>query len=137
MTIATESSGFLAYFGETPTFLSSAVDVNGNDPIELFLNGLVVDVFGEVNVDGTGQPWEYLDGFAYRTDGSLPNSFFQISQWNLSGTNALDGCNSNAACGSIFPLKSFGVGVALPTSSPTKEVSVFLDHVHFAKCYSN
>lgn len=80
MTIATESSGFFAYFGETPTFLSSAVGVNGDDPIELFLDGLVVDVFGEVNVDGTGQPWEYLDGFAYRKDGSLPNSFFQISQ---------------------------------------------------------
>ena len=84
MTIATESQGFFAYFGETPTFISSAVGVNGDDPIELFLDGQLVDVFGEVNIDGTGQPWEYLDGFAYRKDGSLPSSFFQINDWELS-----------------------------------------------------
>ena len=29
-------------------------------------------MFGEVGVDGTGDPWEYLDGWAYRVDGSGP-----------------------------------------------------------------
>ena len=44
-------------------------DQNGDDAIELFLNGTVVETFGEIDVDGTGQPWEYMDSWAYKVDG--------------------------------------------------------------------
>ena len=49
---------------------------NGDDAIELFaITGAeddptitVVDVFGDVEVDGTGEPWEYKDAWARRRD---------------------------------------------------------------------
>lgn len=44
----------------------NAVSQNGDDAIELYKNGSVVEVFGDVNVDGSGQPWEYLDTWAYK-----------------------------------------------------------------------
>ncbi len=55
--VSTESTGFASYFGFAPDFVSSsAASINGDDAIELFQNGVLVDVFGDVNVDGTGRP---------------------------------------------------------------------------------
>jgi hypothetical protein len=56
--IATEGSGFNDFFGLSPNYTSSAMAINGDDAIELFMSGSVVDIFGEIDVDGTGQPGE-------------------------------------------------------------------------------
>ena len=57
----------------------------------MFQDGSVVDVFGDINVDGSGQLWDYLDGWAYRNSGAQPNEgVFDISDWAFSGTNVLD-----------------------------------------------
>lgn len=120
ITVASESVEFPNYFGqgESATFVSGSMDVNGDDAIELFKDGVVVDVFGDVNTDGTGQPWEYMDGWAYRNDFSIPSgNVFQQSQWTFSMINAVDGCTDNASCGSVFPYKTF-VGV-MSSPSPT------------------
>ena len=45
---------------------SSSISQNGDDAIELFLNGNVVETFGDPNVDGTGECWEYTDSWAYK-----------------------------------------------------------------------
>jgi len=127
ITIASESVEFANYFGETPTYTSGAVGVNGDDAIELFYNGEVADTFGDVRVDGTDQAWEYVDGWAYRKEvGSVApvsGSVFQIGDWTLSGINAVDGCADNDSCGSSFPFKSFSFGVCeclgASTSAPT------------------
>ncbi|KAL9186194.1 hypothetical protein ACHAXT_005432, partial [Thalassiosira profunda] len=66
ITVSKEATRFMEYFGEAPTFLSGTMSVNGDDAIELFFNGALVDVFGDANTDGTGEAWEYMDGFAYR-----------------------------------------------------------------------
>lgn len=55
-------------------------DQNGDDAIELFMNGEVIETFGEIDVDGTGQPWEYLDSWAYKLDG----------EWTYGGINCTD-----------------------------------------------
>ena len=39
---------------------------NGDDVYELYDGSSVVDIYGEVGVDGTGEDWEYLDAIAYR-----------------------------------------------------------------------
>ena len=44
----------------------AAVSQNGNDAIELFKNGVVIETFGDINVDGTGTAWEYADSWAYK-----------------------------------------------------------------------
>ncbi len=107
--IASDSVGFENFFGFPPDDTSSAASINGDDEIELFENGIVVDVFGEIDVDGTGQPWEYLDGWAYRESGIDPDgNNFVLDNWNFSGPNALDGETSNSTAANPFPLATFG-----------------------------
>ncbi|GGO72637.1 ExeM/NucH family extracellular endonuclease [Bowmanella pacifica] len=107
--LASESAGFTSFFGFAPDFTSGYAAINGDDAIELFCDGAVVDTFGEVNVDGTGQAWDYLDGWAYRVANTGPDGdAFALASWTFSGTNALDGISSNASAGNPFPLKSFG-----------------------------
>ena len=45
---------------------TSSISQNGDDAIELFYYGSVIETFGDINVDGTGQPWEYMDSWAYK-----------------------------------------------------------------------
>ncbi|MEO1448192.1 MAG: T9SS type A sorting domain-containing protein [Bacteroidota bacterium] len=106
---------FEAFFGFPATFADpgGAVLVNGDDAVELFKNGVVVDVFGDINVDGTGEAWEYLDGWAYRNNFTGPDgTTFDINNWSFSGPNALDNETSNATAATPFPLKSFSSIVA-------------------------
>ena len=57
---------------------------------------------------GTGHPWEYTDGWAYRMDGTGPDGdTFVLANWFFSGPNALDGETSNASASTPFPLGTF------------------------------
>lgn len=106
--IASESPQFTAFFGIAPNATSGAASINGDDAIELYENGVVIDVFGEVDTDGSGQPWEYLDGWAYRNSDSGPDgTSFVIGNWQFSGPNALDGETTNATAAVPFPLGTF------------------------------
>lgn len=121
ITVSYEAAEYLNYFGESPTFTSGKMGVNGDDAIELFFNGGIVDTFGENSVDGSGQSWEYMDGWAYRQVGATSSCTFQMSEWTLSGANAVDGCTINDVCGSIFPFKSYeGGGGSGGSSTPTQ-----------------
>lgn len=107
--VATESTGFTSFFGFAPTFTDgSATNINGDDAIELFCDGVVVDVFGDINIDGSGQPWEHLDGWAYRLVDTGPDGdAFVLSNWTFSGTNALDGAANNDSASTPFPIASY------------------------------
>ncbi len=105
--VATESTGFEAFFGFAPDFVSSVAAFNGDDALELFDNGAVIDGFGVVGEDGTGTAWEYLDGWAYRNDGATATPVFDPAEWTFSGINALDGETSNAGAATPFPVASY------------------------------
>ena len=109
ITVATDTASFFQFFGVLPTYYNgNAPNINGDDAIELFKNGVVIDVFGEINVDGTGQPWEYLDGWAYRVADTGPDgSTFVLGNWFFSGINALDNQTSNATAPIPFPLNGY------------------------------
>lgn len=80
------------------------------------MNAAVIDVFGDINTDGTGQPWEYLDGWAYRVNGSQPNNgVFDINEWTFSGVDALDNETTNATAANPFPEASFSTNPATVT----------------------
>ena len=100
---------FTSFFGGSATFTSSALGINGDDAIELFsLAGegpLVIDTFGDINVDGNGEAWEYLDGWAYRTGGTA--GAFNVSDWSFSGANAWDGETTNAGATSVMPIGTY------------------------------
>ncbi|MGD9489726.1 MAG: lamin tail domain-containing protein [Calditrichaceae bacterium] len=127
--VATESAEFSNFFGFSPDYTSgSAPSINGDDAIELFKNGSVVDVFGDINVDGTGQPWDYLDGWAYRVDGTGPDgTAFVLANWTFSGINALDNETTNASAATPFPIGTFvpgAVGDAAPAVASTNPVNM-------------
>ena len=61
-----------------------AITFNGDDAVELFYNGEVVDVFGYPDVDGTGESWEYIDAWAHRNcDALSATTNFNESDWNI------------------------------------------------------
>ncbi|MDB3907411.1 lamin tail domain-containing protein [Crocinitomicaceae bacterium] len=107
--VATDSTNFNAFLGFFPDFVGgSAANINGDDAIELFHNGAVIDVFGDINTDGTGQPWEYLDGWAYRKDNAVPNGgTFILGEWDFSGIDALDNQATNAGAPNPFPVQTY------------------------------
>lgn len=105
--IATEDTQFNAFFGMAPDYTSGSMAINGDDAIELFMNDVVIDLFGDINVDGTGEEWEYLDGWAYRNSGSSPSATFDITEWTFSGINVFDGETSNATAATPFPIGTY------------------------------
>ena len=70
---------------------SGSISQNGDDAIELYYLGGVIEVFGDVNTDGTGQDWEYLDSWAYKSN----------DVWIYGGVNCTDG--STTSCESSCP----------------------------------
>lgn len=116
--VASEATGFNTFFGFPPDYTDNDMAVSGDDAVELFCSGTVEDVFGDINVDGTGQAWEYTNGWAYRTDGTGPDgTSFVPTNWAFSGTNAISGAATNATAITPFPLGSYVAGV-----SPTTQV---------------
>lgn len=119
--IASDTANFEAYFDFSPDFTTGVANINGDDAVELFFDSegdgfaspaaaddIVVDVFGDIEADGNGTPWEYLDGWAYRVSGTGPDgSTFGLENWTFSGPNALDDATDNATASSPFPGSSY------------------------------
>ncbi len=118
--IASESEGFTSFMGFAPHYVTSAMGVNGDDAIELFQDGVVVDVYGDINNDGTGTQWDYADGWAYRISG-YANTEFDINQWYTSGTDALDGASNNDSAANPIPVASFNNATTNPEPEPEPE----------------
>lgn len=116
--VSMEAENFAAFFGFEPTYTAGMAAINGDDAIELFMSGAVVDIFGDINVDGSGEPWDHLDGWAYRNDNTGPDgSTFVLANWSFSGPNALDGETSNATAATPFPIGTYSA-CELPEPSP-------------------
>lgn len=95
--VASEATQFNAYFGFAPNYTTgSTLSVNGDDAIEVFCNDQLIDVYGDANVDGTGQAWEYLDSYALRNPDTLPTGAFDASAWTIQAPNTLDGTTTGA-----------------------------------------
>jgi PKD repeat protein len=121
--VASESTEFSNFFGFAPNYESDAANINGDDAIELFLNGNVIDVFGDINQDGSGEPWEYLDGWVYRIDGTGPDGTnFVLGNFSYSGVDIWGGATTNSEASIPFPIGTYTAGtptqVATPIISP-------------------
>jgi len=93
---------FNAYFGFDACYESGTVNVNGDDAFILYCSGVAEDAFGDSNTDGTGETWEYLDGWAVSND-MAANPTFTDTEWTYSGPNALDGEMTNAGAANPYP----------------------------------
>ena len=106
--VADNNTDFNSFFGFDADYVNGAANINGDDAIEVFCNGSVIDVFGDINMDGSGEPWEYLDGWVYRMNDTGPNAGgFVVGDFSYSGINALDGESSNGTAATPFPVGSF------------------------------
>jgi hypothetical protein len=106
--LASEATQFNNWFGFNADYVTGVLSINGDDAIELFHLGNVIDVFGDINLPGTGEPWEYLDGWAYRNSSTGPDgNTFVLSSWSFSGPNALDGETLNSTAVSPVPIGIF------------------------------
>ncbi|MEZ5001804.1 MAG: fibronectin type III domain-containing protein [Chitinophagales bacterium] len=106
--VTTDSTRFHEFFGFAADFVDGSMAINGDDAIELFFNGNVLDIFGDINTDGSFTAWDYLDGWAYRKDNTGPEgAIFTISNWDYSGINNLENGTTNATCTSPFPIGTF------------------------------
>ena len=81
--IASEETAFTEWFGFAPDYTSGSMSINGDDAIELFKDGAVIDIFGLIDVDGSGEPWEYMDGWAHRVSEPALMVLHLISQIGL------------------------------------------------------
>ena len=81
---------------------TTAISQNGDDAIELFYNGNVIETFGDINVDGTGQPWEYMDSWAYKDSSGTVS--FSGGNWIFGGVNCTDGSTTTYDSGCPYPL---------------------------------
>ena len=102
-----QSVQFNTFFGFTPDYESGAMFINGDDAIELFENGVVIDVHGDINVDGTGEPWDTVDSWGYRVNDTGPDgSSFVLANWSFGGAAELDGA-TNSESTSPFPIGTY------------------------------
>src|SRR5690554_2166879 len=113
---------------------SSAVDFNGDDAIRLIITGVgtVVDQYGADNTDGTGEPWEYQDGYAKRIDNTTPSGAWVEADWDFYN-GSLDGnglCQGGAdSYETISNIGSFVIASGPTLSATPTTVSGFLQFV--------
>ena len=134
--ISSESPQFTTFFGFAPNYTSGAMAINGDDAVELFKDNTVIDVFGDINTDGTGQSWDFLDGWAYRNDLTTHNNgVFDDSNWNFSGINVFDGQSTNTTSSTPFPngtyttTSNIGTPVTLTVSESSTNESTCIAYV--------
>ena len=138
--VASEQPQFNAFFGFNPDFTGSAVNINGDDAIELFKNGSVIDTFGNINIDGSGTAWDYEDGWAYRLNGTGPDgSTFVLANWGFSGINMLEGegVTNNNNAPSPFPIGSYSTATASVNRSEILNFSIYPNPLTSGKLYIN
>ena len=105
--VCRDTAAINSYFvGCTPFNLvilddQAVITQNGDDAIELFENGVVIETFGDINVDGTGEPWEYKDSWAYK-DASGSVTFNGLS-WAMGGVDCTDGSTTSISSNCPYP----------------------------------
>jgi hypothetical protein len=124
--LATEATQFNTFFGLNPTYVNGVVGINGDDSIELYENGQIIDTFGDVNMDGSDQTWDYLDGWAYRNSNTGPEgTTFTPTNWTYSGANAFDNQTLNSTASIPFPIGTYSNTTASVNNNQVINFSIF------------
>ncbi len=97
--LAREPGTIAAYFGDCTNefehvFESDSMNQNGDDGVELFNGDTVIETYGDADVDGTGEVWEYSGSWAYKINGD----------WTTGGIDCADGSTSTQSSACIYPI---------------------------------
>ena len=91
-TIAYSTSFFLSSYGFNADINSGYISGDGNDGYFLYsggnhTTGLLVDAYGVIDVDGSGQDWEYTNSKAVRKHlDTIPSSNWQAEHWIINSS---------------------------------------------------
>ncbi len=89
-------SAFESSHGFAPDLVTGILTGNGDDPYSLYEgggheSGVLYDIFGETDIDGTGEPWEYTDSRAVRVpEISGPGILWTASEWLITPADMAD-----------------------------------------------
>ena len=96
MVVAYNSDDFFTAYGFYPDISSGYITGNGDDGYFLYKNGnhetgTLIDAYGVIDQDGTGQPWEYLDSRAVRIfPVTNSDTLWTASQWVIESAGTAD-----------------------------------------------
>ncbi|MGC9332201.1 MAG: lamin tail domain-containing protein, partial [Bacteroidales bacterium] len=97
--VAYAENYFNTAYGFNPDLSNGVISGNGDDTYELFDGSNVVDIYGEVGVDGTGEMWEYEDSRAIRKQSVCSgNTTWTSSEWTITSANVADMDPDNHTC---------------------------------------
>lgn len=97
---ASDDTVFAQTYGFSADFYMGGKFINGDDVQVLFLgpatgdgsDATIVDIVGEIGVDGTGEAWEHLDTWGSRNaDICASNSTWTASEWTIQPPDSDDG----------------------------------------------
>ena len=88
---------------------TNAISQNGNDAIELFKDSIVIETFGDINVDGTGLAWEYLDSWAFKDPSG--GVTFSGGNWIFGGVECTIGSLTTQSSSCPYPSCSSGSSI--------------------------
>jgi chitodextrinase len=78
----------------SPYGFGSPLNFNGDDPIGLYKNGVLIDVIGDISSRS-----KHIEDATYRRKGtiSVPNTTFTTSEWDILDANTFDGIGSHTS----------------------------------------
>ena len=105
-----DNDPFNSVYGFDADFLMGGTYINGDDTLILFhgaatgdgTDATIVDIYGVIGTDGSGEDWEYTDGYSYRLGTTGNNGVLDISDWFVGGKDSLEaGCGGDDACETV------------------------------------
>ena len=105
-TVSSNDLYYKSWFGDNPSQQSLYNNFDGDDAIVLYKNDSIVDVFGTPGKDGSGELWDYTLGWAYRKDGRIYSSTFNVNDWKTCRGCSL-GSSFNTEMDNPFPVGGF------------------------------
>ncbi len=98
--VARNPEALSAYFGSCSNEFeyileaNSSISQNGDDAIELFSGENKIETYGDPDVDGTGEVWEYTGSWAYKVD----------RNWITGGLGCSEGSTTTQESGCVYPI---------------------------------
>ena len=102
-----DNDPFNSVYGFDADHLMGGGYINGDDTVLLYLgaatgdgsDATLIDIYGVIGTDGSGEDWEYADGYSYRLGTSANNGVWDASDWFVGGKDSLEaGCGGDDAC---------------------------------------
>ena len=117
-----DAAVFQSTYGFAPDFMTGAF-INGDDVVAIFdgpatgdgTDANILDIYGVIGVDGSGEAWDYTDGYSFRLPTVLSgSSSFNAAEWFIGGANSLETGDDVTELALIQAVTTPGTHVMIP-----------------------